>query len=90
MNTKKSTLQLQLLKELFEGKKINLKDFSLQNDISVRTAQRYIEDISEIFSENLIREEDTYSFVTNHFLEKNPQSLFFLHNQINILKLKQI
>ena len=74
MNTKKSTLQLQLLKELLEGKKINLKDFSLQNDISVRTAQRYVEDISEIFSENLIREEDTYSFVTNHFLEKNMLS----------------
>jgi tRNA(Ile)-lysidine synthase TilS/MesJ len=90
MSLKKSTLLLFFLKELLEGKKISLKSFALENDINIRTAQRYIEDISEIFSENLIREEDTYSFVTNHFLEKNPQSLFFLHNQINILKLKQI
>ena len=58
MTLKKSTLQLQLLKELLEGKKINLKKFSLQNDISIRTAQRYIEDLSEIFTENLLKEAD--------------------------------
>jgi len=74
LNLKKSTLQLQLLKELLEGKKINLKDFSLQNDISVRTVQRYIEDITETFSENLLKEGDFYSFVSNHFLEKNMLS----------------
>lgn len=74
MNIKKSTLQLQLLKEFLEGKKINLKDFSLQNDISIRTAQRYIEDLTEIFSENLIKEGDFYSFISNHFLEKNMLS----------------
>ena len=74
MSLKKSTLLLFFLKELLEGKKISLKSFALENDINIRTAQRYIEDISEIFSENLIREEDTYSFVTNHFLEKNMLS----------------
>lgn len=74
MTLKKSTLQLQLLKELLEGKKINLKKFSLQNDISIRTAQRYIEDLSEIFTENLLKEADSYSFISNHFLEKNMLS----------------
>lgn len=71
MNLKKSTLQLQLLKELLEGKKINSKDFSLQNNVSLRTVQRYMEDITEIFGDNLIKELDYYSFVSNHFLEKN-------------------
>ncbi len=71
MNAKKSTLQLDLLKQLLEGKKISLKDFSLSNEISVRTAQRYIEDLLEIFEENIAKEGDFYSFISNHFLEKN-------------------
>ncbi|PUE63463.1 WYL domain-containing protein [Arcobacter caeni] len=74
MNIKKSTLQLQLLKKLLEGDKINLKDFSLSNDISLRTSQRYIEDLLEIFEENIIKEGDFYSFISNHFLEKNMLS----------------
>ncbi len=71
MNTKKSTLQLLLLKELLEGNKISLKDFSAVHEISVRTSQRYIEDITEIYGENLIKEKDSYSLISNHFLEKN-------------------
>ncbi len=68
MNAKKSTLQLDLLKQLLEGKKISLKDFSTLNEISVRTAQRYIEDLLEIFEENIVKEGDFYSFISNHFL----------------------
>lgn len=74
MNTKKSTLQLYLLKQLLEGNKICLKEFSFLNEISIRTAQRYIEDLVEIFEENIIKEGDFYSFVSNHFLEKNMLS----------------
>lgn len=74
MNIKKSTLQLQLLKKLLEGNKICLKDFSLLNDISLRTSQRYVEDLVEIFEENIIKEGDFYSFISNHFLEKNMLS----------------
>jgi predicted DNA-binding transcriptional regulator YafY len=71
LNTKKSTLQLYLLKQLLEGNKICLKDFSLIHEVSIRTIQRYIEDIIEIFAENLLKEGDSYSFVSTHFLEKN-------------------
>ncbi|WP_418179146.1 WYL domain-containing protein [Aliarcobacter lanthieri] len=71
MSIKKSTLQLQLLKNLLEGKKISLKHFSLENDISIRTSQRYIEDIEEIFSSNLIKEDEHYSFITNSIFEKD-------------------
>ena len=74
MNIKKSTLQLELLKKLLEGNKICLKDFSLLNDISLRTSQRYVEDLVEIFEENIIKEGDFYSFISNHFLEKNMLS----------------
>ena len=74
MNTKKSTLQLYLLKQLLEGNKICLKDFSLIHEVSIRTIQRYIEDIIEIFGENLLKEGDSYSFISTHFLEKNMLS----------------
>jgi len=74
LNLKKSTLQLQLLKLLLEGHKICLKSFSSLHEISLRTAQRYVEDIAEIFSENLIKEGDIYSLISNHFLEKNMLS----------------
>lgn len=74
MNIKKSTLQLQLLKKLLEGNKICLKDFSSLNNISLRTSQRYVEDLVEIFEENIIKEGDFYSFISNHFLEKNMLS----------------
>ena len=74
MNAKKSTLQLDLLKQLLEGNKISLKDFSLSNEISIRTAQRYIEDLLEIFEKNIVKEGDFYSFISNHFLEKNMLS----------------
>ncbi|OCL95824.1 WYL domain-containing protein [Aliarcobacter thereius] len=71
MQTKKSILQLQLLKELLEGKKISLKVFSSKYDLSIRTAQRYIEDIIEIFEENLIKDSEYYSFISNSILETN-------------------
>ncbi|TLS70989.1 WYL domain-containing protein [Aliarcobacter thereius] len=71
MQTKKSILQLQLLKELLEGKKISLKVFSSKYDLSIRTAQRYIEDIIEIFEENLIKDSELYSFISNSILETN-------------------
>lgn len=71
MSTKKSTLLLQLLKNLLEGKKISLKNFALENDINIRTSQRYIEDIEEVFGSNLIKEDELYSFVTSSILEKN-------------------
>ena len=50
MSLKKSTLLLFFLKELLEGKKISLKSFALENDINIRTAQRYIEDIEEAYN----------------------------------------
>ena len=71
MSLKKSTLLLFFLKELLEGKKISLKSFALENDINIRTAQRYIEDIEEAFPDNLLKENDFYSFVSNSTLEKN-------------------
>lgn len=71
MQTKKSTLQLQLLKELLEGKKVCLKTFSSKFDISLRTAQRYIEDLAEIFGDNLIKDSELYSFISNSILETN-------------------
>ena len=51
-------------------KKISLKDFSLSNEISVRTAQRYNEDLLEIFEENIVKEGDFYSLFQIIFLEK--------------------
>ncbi|WP_418186814.1 WYL domain-containing protein [Aliarcobacter lanthieri] len=71
MSTKKSTMQLQLLKELLEGKKVCLKTFSSKYDINLRTAQRYIEEISEIFGDNLIKSEELYSFISSSIFEKN-------------------
>ena len=71
MSLKKSTLLLFFLKELLEGKKISLKSFALENDINIRTAQRYIEDIEDAFPDNLLKENDFYSFVSNSTLEKN-------------------
>lgn len=71
MNTKKSTLQLELLKQLLEGKKISLKEFSEINDISIRTTQRYIKEIQEIFEDNILKENEQFSFISNLFLEKN-------------------
>ncbi len=71
MSLKKSTLLLSLFKELLEGKKISLKNFALENDVNIRTAQRYIEDIEDVFSDNLLKENDLYGFVSNSTLEKN-------------------
>ncbi|MCT7606881.1 MULTISPECIES: WYL domain-containing protein [Aliarcobacter] len=71
MSLKKSTLLLSLLKELLEGKKISLKNFALENDVNIRTSQRYIEDIQEVFSDNLVKEDELYSFISNLTLEKN-------------------
>ena len=71
MNTKKSILQLELLKELLDGEKVCLKNFAIKNSISLRTVQRYIEDIEEIFGSNLIKEDELYSFITTSLFEKN-------------------
>lgn len=71
MNTKKSILQLELLKELLDGEKVYLKNFAIKNSISLRTVQRYIEDIEEIFGSNLIKEGELYSFITTSLFEKN-------------------
>lgn len=71
MNTKKSILQLELLKELLDGEKVCLKNFAIKNSISLRTVQRYIEDIEEIFGSNLIKEGELYSFITTSLFEKN-------------------
>jgi predicted DNA-binding transcriptional regulator YafY len=71
LKEKKSTLQLLLIKELLEGKKISVKIFSAYHDVSLRTTQRYIEDITEVFEENLIKEGDSYFLISNDFLEKN-------------------
>ncbi|OCL90764.1 WYL domain-containing protein [Arcobacter porcinus] len=71
MQTKKSILQLELLKELLEGKKISLKVFSSKYDLSIRTAQRYIEDIIEVFEENIIKDSEYYSFISNSIFETN-------------------
>ena len=71
MNIKKSILQLELLKELLDGEKVCLKNFAIKNSISLRTVQRYIEDIEEIFGSNLIKEDELYSFITTSLFEKN-------------------
>lgn len=82
MNTKKSTLQLHLLKELLEGKKISIKNFSAAHEVSVRTIQRYIEDIVEVFGENLLKDGDSYLLISNNFLEKNILS--FDKNELEV------
>lgn len=71
MDAKKSLLQLQLLKELLEGKVVSTKSYSLKSGVNQRTIQRYMEDISEIFSENIIKNGTNYKFISDTFLEKD-------------------
>jgi len=71
LQTKKSILQLQLLKELLEGKKVCLKTFSSKFDISLRSAQRYMQDLIEVFGDNILKDSELYSFVSHSILDKN-------------------
>jgi predicted DNA-binding transcriptional regulator YafY len=71
MKDKKSLQQLQLLKELLQGKELKLEEFARKFDISKRTAQRYMQDIKEVFEDNIIKQEQSYTFVSSLLIEKN-------------------
>lgn len=69
MKQKKSLLILYFIKELIKRKKISLKEFSNRHDISLRSAQRYIVDIKEVFGDIIQKEDDYYLLIDNEFLK---------------------
>ncbi len=71
MKDTKSIQLLTLLKELLGGKQVCLKNYAIAYEISLRTAQRQIKDLIEIFEENIIKNGDCYSFVSSNTIEKN-------------------
>ena len=71
MKDTKSIQLLTLLKTLLSGKQICLKNYAISNDISLRTAQRQMKDLIEIFEENIIKDGDCYTFVSSNTIEKD-------------------
>lgn len=74
MEAKKSLLQLQLLKELVEGKVVSTRDYALKSGVNQRTIQRYMEDIIEIFSDNIEKSGKNYRLISTTYLSNNMLS----------------
>lgn len=71
MKDKKTTQLLALLKALLGGKQICLKHYAVVENISLRTAQRHIKELSDVFENHLIKEGDCYTFASSNMIEKN-------------------
>jgi len=71
MKEKKSLQQLLLLKNLLKGKEVRLEQFSQENEISLRTAQRYMEELKTVFEGHIVKNCEAYIFVSSLIVEKN-------------------
>ncbi len=87
MIEKKSVKQLELLKELLKGRVVCLENYATANDISLRTIQRYMKEIREIFVENIEKKGNSYQFISSNILDNLSFTTDELEYLIDILYL---
>ncbi len=75
MLEKKSITQLNLLKELLKGESVCLSVYATSNDLSIRTLQRYMKEIKEVFGDNIKKDRDSYQFISKNILEFDIEEL---------------
>ncbi|MFV0480434.1 MAG: WYL domain-containing protein [Campylobacteraceae bacterium] len=63
MKNKKTFEVLTLLKELSTGKEVNVKQYSIEMEVSERTVRRYFEEIRMFFGEHTINQTNRGSYV---------------------------
>ncbi|MDY0365869.1 MAG: WYL domain-containing transcriptional regulator [Arcobacteraceae bacterium] len=68
---KKSLYILVILKELIQKGEVNIQRLAMRFEVHERTIQRYIEDLKEVFDDNIKKIGKNYHFIDTNFLSRS-------------------